>query len=229
MYEKLKQECYQANMLLQQHRLITLTFGNVSVIDRKAGVVAIKPSGVPYKSMRAADMVVLDLTGKQVAGKLNPSSDTPTHLRLYRAFKTIGGIVHTHSEFATAFAQAGKPIPCFGTTHADYFYGDVPLTRKMTQKEVKGAYEVETGNVIIERFAEINPDNFPGVLVRNHGPFTWGTNGIKAVENSLVLELLAKTAFVTMSVNKNTKAIDKYLLDKHFLRKHGKNAYYGQK
>ena len=229
MFEELKQESYEANITLAKSGLIALTFGNVSVIDRAKGILAIKPSGVDYEKLRPEDMVLVDLEGKVVDSALKPSSDTPTHVRLYQAFEGIRGVVHTHSRFATAFAQAGREIECFGTTHADYFYGSVPLTRKMTREEITGHYELETGNVIIERFRGIDPLNFPGVLVQCHGPFAWGTSGAKAVENALALEVIAEMAHHSLALSPELRSLDQTLLDKHFLRKHGKNAYYGQR
>ncbi|KOH44195.1 L-ribulose-5-phosphate 4-epimerase [Sunxiuqinia dokdonensis] len=227
MLEELKEQVCQANLDLVKHQLVVFTWGNVSGIDREKGLVVIKPSGVSYNGMKAEDMVVLDLDGKQVEGNYKPSSDTPTHLVLYRNFKNIGGIVHTHSEWATSWAQAGKPIPAVGTTHADYFYGEIPCTRKMTDEEIRGAYELETGNVIVERFKELNPDFMPGVLVNNHAPFSWGTDPHEAVHNAVVLEEVAKMTFRSFHLNPNTE-MSQTLLDKHFLRKHGKDAYYGQ-
>ncbi len=227
MLEELKEKVCQANLDLVEHQLVVFTWGNVSGIDRKKGLVVIKPSGVSYDGMKPEDMVVLDLDGNQVEGIYKPSSDTPTHLVLYRNFKNIGGIVHTHSEWATSWAQAGKPIPAIGTTHADYFYGEIPCTRKMTDEEIKGAYELETGNVIVERFKELNPDFMPGVLVNNHAPFSWGTDPHDAVHNAVVLEEVAKMTFRSFQLNPNSE-MSQTLLDKHFLRKHGKDAYYGQ-
>jgi len=229
MYEELKEIVCRANIELQRQKLVIYTWGNVSGIDRKAGVVAIKPSGVPYEQLTADKMVVLDLAGKVVQGSLNPSSDTPTHLELYRNFKEVGGICHTHSLYATMWAQACRPIPCFGTTHADHFYGPVPLTDVMTEKEVEGDYELNTGRVIVRLFKNSAPMQTPAVLVANHGPFTWGKNPDKAVENAVVLEQVAQMALGTVTINDKQKEIGRYLLDKHFLRKHGKNAYYGQK
>jgi L-ribulose-5-phosphate 4-epimerase len=228
MLDILKQEVFEANLALVKHGLVILTWGNVSGIDRSKGLVVIKPSGVSYDKMKVEDMVVADLEGKIVEGNLNPSSDTPTHLLLYKEFKGIGGVVHTHSEWATSWAQAGFGIPPIGTTHADYFYGEIPCTRKMTGEEVKSNYELETGKVIAERFKGLDPEQIPAVLVNNHGPFAWGATPAKAVENAVVLEEVAKMAFRSFNLNKNT-AMDGFLLDKHFLRKHGKNAYYGQK
>jgi L-ribulose-5-phosphate 4-epimerase len=229
MYEELKEIVCRANIELQRQKLVIYTWGNVSGIDRKAGVVAIKPSGVPYEQLTPDKMVVLDLAGKVVQGSLNPSSDTPTHLELYRNFKEVGGICHTHSLYATMWAQACHPIPCFGTTHADHFYGPVPLTDVMTEKEVEGDYELNTGRVIVRLFKNSDPMQTPAVFVANHGPFTWGKNPDKAVENAVVLEQVAQMALGTVTINNRQKEIGRYLLDKHFLRKHGKNAYYGQK
>jgi L-ribulose-5-phosphate 4-epimerase len=228
MLEELKSKVFEANLSLVKQGLVILTWGNVSGIDRKNGLVVIKPSGVSYDEMKADDMVVVDLDGNIVEGNYRPSSDTPTHLHLYKSFAEIGGVVHTHSEWATSWAQAGLGIPAIGTTHADYFYGEIPCTRKMTEEEVKGEYELETGKVIVERFEGIDPMSIPAVLVNNHGPFAWGANAGKAVENALVLEEVAKMSFRSFNLNKNT-VMDQFLLDKHYLRKHGKNAYYGQK
>lgn len=228
MLEKLKEEVWKANLELVKHGLVIFTWGNVSGIDRQHGMVVIKPSGVSYDTMKPSDMVVLDLYGKVVEGHLKPSSDAPTHLVLYRQFLNIGGVVHTHSEWATSWAQAGLPIPALGTTHADYFYGEIPCTRKMTSEEIKGDYELETGRVIVESFKGLDPDQVPGVLVNNHAPFTWGKNAEDAVHNAVVLEEVAKMAFRSLQLNANAE-MDKVLLDKHFLRKHGANAYYGQK
>ena len=227
MLEKLKEEVYRANLDLVEHGLVIFTWGNVSGIDRERGLVVIKPSGVSYDEMRPQDMVVMNLYGQVVEGNLKPSSDTPTHLVLYRQFQNIGGVVHTHSEWATSWAQAGKGIPALGTTHADYFYGEIPCTRKMTKEEIEKDYELETGKVIVERFKELNPDQVPGVLVNNHGPFSWGTDAHNAVHNAVVMEEVAKMTFRTLQLNLETK-MDQVLLDKHFLRKHGKDAYYGQ-
>lgn len=228
MLEALKQEVLEANLLLPKHGLITFTWGNVSGIDRESGLVVIKPSGVSYDGMTAEDMVVVDLQGKVVEGKWKPSSDTPTHLALYRAFPEMGGIVHTHSRWATSFAQAGMPIPAMGTTQGDYFYGDIPCTRKMTPEEIAGEYELETGNVIIETFQDIDPMTIPAVLVHSHGPFTWGTDAMNAVHNAVVLEEVAFMDFHAMAMNPQAGRMQQELLDKHYLRKHGKNAYYGQ-
>lgn len=227
MLEELKEQVCQANLELVEHGLVIFTWGNVSGIDREKGLVVIKPSGVSYDGMKADDMVVVDLDGNIVEGKYKPSSDTPTHLVLYRNFKNIGGVVHTHSEWATSWAQAGKGIPAVGTTHADYFYGEIPCTRKMTDEEIKGAYELETGNVIVECFHNLNPDYIPAVLVNNHAPFTWGTDAHNAVHNAVVLEEVAKMTFRSFQLNQHTE-MSQSLLDKHFLRKHGANAYYGQ-
>jgi L-ribulose-5-phosphate 4-epimerase len=231
MLTELKEKVYRANLDLVRHSLVIFTWGNVSGIDREKGLVVIKPSGVSYDVMKADDMVVIDLlTGKTVEGDLNPSSDTPTHLVLYRAFPEIGGIVHTHSTYATAWAQAGKDIPNIGTTHADYFHDDIPCTADMTVAEVMGDYELETGNAIVRRFRDggINPMHTPGVLVKNHGPFSWGKDAENAVYNAVVMEQVAKMAFVSFSVNPNT-TMNSFLIEKHFSRKHGPNAYYGQK
>ncbi len=228
MLEELKEEVCKANLDLVKHGLVIFTWGNVSGIDRRQGLVVIKPSGVSYDHMKPSDMVVLNLDGKVVEGKLNPSSDAPTHIVLYRHFPNIGGVVHTHSEWATSWAQAGKGIPAIGTTHADYFYGEIPCTRKMTAEEIRGEYEFETGNVIIERFNELDPDRIPGVLVNNHAPFAWGKNADDAVHNAVVLEEVAKMTFRSFQLNPAT-SMGQILLDKHFLRKHGKDAYYGQK
>ncbi|OPJ64678.1 L-ribulose-5-phosphate 4-epimerase [Clostridium oryzae] len=228
MLEKLKEEVFKANMELPKRGLVLYTWGNVSGIDREKGLVVIKPSGVEYDELKAEDMVVVDLDGKVVEGNLRPSSDTDTHIELYKAFKDIGGVVHTHSEWATIFAQAGKGVPAFGTTHGDYFYGEIPCTRAMTAEEIKGRYEKETGKVIVETFKDLNPIEISAVLVKQHGPFTWGKDPAEAVYHSVVLEQVAKMAYYTMSLKKNSDPMDQNLLDKHFLRKHGANAYYGQ-
>lgn len=228
MLSKLKEQVLQANLDLVKHGLVIFTWGNVSGIDREQGLVVIKPSGVSYDRMKADDMVVIDMEGNLIEGKLNPSSDTPTHLVLYKHFESIGGIVHTHSEWATSWAQAGKSIPAYGTTHADYFYGDIPCTRKLSQEEIENDYEKNTGFVIVERFKELDSNALPGVLVFGHAPFAWGKDADEAVHNAVVLEEVAKMAFRNQVLG-NTTAIDKYLLDKHYLRKHGKDAYYGQK
>lgn len=227
MLEELKEKVCQANLDLVKHDLVVFTWGNVSGIDREKGLVVIKPSGVSYDGMKPADMVVLDLDGNIVEGQYKPSSDTPTHLVLYKNFENIGGIVHTHSEWATSWAQAGMGIPNVGTTQADYFYGEIPCTRKMMDEEIKGEYELETGNVIVERFKGLNPDFVPGVLVNNHAPFSWGTDPDNAVHNAVVMEEVAKMTFRSFQLNPNTE-MSQTLLDKHFLRKHGKDAYYGQ-
>ena len=230
-YQDLKEECYEANLLLPHHRLIDLTFGNVGVADLARGVLAIKPSGVDYAHLRAGDIVVVDVErGGVVEGALRFSSDTPTHRRLLQAFGGAGvrAVVHTHSRQATAWAQAGRPIPCLGTTHADYFYGEVPVTRPLSPAEIAGAYEWETGNVIVERFGGLDPREVPAVLVHGHGPFTWGSSGKKAVENALALEIVAGMAFRSLQLNPAATPLSRELLDKHFLRKHGPSAYYGQ-
>lgn len=229
MLEQLKELVFQANLLLPKHGLITFTWGNVSGIDREQGLVVIKPSGVDYEVMKAEDMVVVDLErGKTVEGSLKPSSDTPTHLELYKAFPNIGGIVHTHSRWATSFAQAGRGIAALGTTHGDYFHGEIPCTRKMTTAEIEGEYEKETGLVIKETFQEKNPDSIPAVLVHSHGPFAWGTDSIDAVHNAVVLEEVAFMNFHTVMLEPGIPPMQQELLDKHYLRKHGTNAYYGQ-
>ncbi|MDR2058115.1 MAG: L-ribulose-5-phosphate 4-epimerase [Dysgonamonadaceae bacterium] len=228
MFAELKQEVFQANLDLVKHGLVIFTWGNVSAIDRVKGLVVIKPSGVSYEIMTIDDMVVLDLEGNILEGRLKPSSDTPTHLALYKAFPNIGGVTHTHSTYATAWAQAGYDIPNIGTTHADYFKDNIPCTRSITKAEIEGDYERETGNVIIERFAGMNPDYTPGVLVDNHGPFTWGKDAYEAVHNAVVLEQVAKMAYITYGINPNP-AMNPLLIKKHFDRKHGSNAYYGQK
>ena len=229
MLENLKEEVFKANMLLPKYNLVTFTWGNVSGIDREKNLVVIKPSGVEYEKMTKDDMVVVDLEGNVVEGNLRPSSDTATHIELYKNFKDIKGVVHTHSTYATIWAQAGINLPALGTTHADYFYGDIPCTRKMTKEEIESNYEKETGKVIVERFSNINPNDMKAVLVNCHGPFTWGESPLKAVENSVVLEEVAKMALNSKLINNTLESMDQSLLDKHFLRKHGKNAYYGQK
>ncbi|MBP5323120.1 MAG: L-ribulose-5-phosphate 4-epimerase [Bacteroidaceae bacterium] len=233
MLEELKEKVCKANLDLVKHGLVIFTWGNVSAIDRESGLVVIKPSGVSYDNMKPSDMVVVDLDGKVVEGNLNPSSDTPTHVVLYKAFPEIGGVVHTHSTYATAWAQAGQDIPNIGTTHADYFHTDIPCTRDMKKEEVNGEYEKETGNVIVERFKNLAPMDTPGVLVRNHGPFSWGKDANDAVHNAVVMEQCAKMAFVSLSVYHHSENDDipmnKYLIEKHYSRKHGPNAYYGQK
>jgi L-ribulose-5-phosphate 4-epimerase len=231
MLESLKKQVFEANMALPKYGLVTFTWGNVSGIDRESGLIVIKPSGVEYDSMKVEDMVVVDLDGNVIEGHFKPSSDTATHIELYKAFKDIGGIVHTHSRWATTFAQSGKGIPALGTTHADYFYGEIPCTRKMTKEEIEGAYEKETGTVIIECFHDknINPNDIPGVVVYSHGPFTWGSNAQGAVHNSVVLEEVSFMAWHNLSLSGSTiPSMQQELLDKHYLRKHGKNAYYGQ-
>jgi L-ribulose-5-phosphate 4-epimerase len=228
MLEELKKSVYRANIELVRRGLVIYTWGNVSGIDREQELVVIKPSGVDYELMAAEDMTVVDMKGKIVEGKYKPSSDTPTHLILYKNFKEIGGVVHTHSEWAVSWAQAGMNIPPLGTTHADSFYGEIPCTRKLTKKETEGNYEVETGNVIVETFRNLSPMVIPGVLVNCHGPFSWGASPDDAVYHAVVLEEIAKMAFRTLKLN-NVPPLDQFLLDKHYLRKHGKNAYYGQK
>jgi L-ribulose-5-phosphate 4-epimerase len=230
MLEELKEKVLEANLLLPKHGLVTFTWGNVSGIDRESGLVVIKPSGVEYDIMKAEDMVVVDLDGKVVEGKWKPSSDTPTHVALYNAFPNLGGIVHTHSRWATSWAQAGRGIRAYGTTHGDYFYGEIPCTRKMTPAEIGGQYELETGNVIIETFRvrDLDADQVPAVLVNSHGPFAWGKDPMNAVHNAVVLEELAFMAFHTEMMNPGIAPMQQELLDKHYLRKHGKNAYYGQ-
>lgn len=229
MLTELKREAYEANLALPKHGLINLTFGNASAIDRDKGIFAIKPSGVAYEDLSPADMVLVDLDGKQVEGALRPSSDTPTHRRLFIAFESIGGVVHTHSSHATAFAQAGREIPIFGTTHADYFFGNIPVTRKMTVDEIGGgAYEWETGNVIVERFAALDPADFPAVLVNRHAPFTWGGSVAKAVEVAVAVECIADMALMSLQLEPTLPEIETELLHKHFKRKHGPGAYYGQ-
>ena len=229
MLEQLKEQVLKANLELPRYGLVTFTWGNVSGIDRESGLVVIKPSGVSYETMTAEDMVVVDLDGKVVEGKYNPSSDTPTHVELYKAFPNIGGIVHTHSRWATTYAQSEKSIPVLGTTHADTFYGPVPCTRPMTSAEINGEYEKETGSVIVETFAKLDPDAVPGVLVCGHGPFTWGATPDKAVHNSVVLEEVAFMAWHALMFNPELKGISSELLDRHYLRKHGANATYGQR
>jgi L-ribulose-5-phosphate 4-epimerase len=227
MLEELKHKVWEANLDLLKHGLVIFTWGNVSGIDREQGLVVIKPSGVSYDEMKPEDMVVVDLDGNIVDSRLKPSSDTPTHLVLYKGFKVIGGVVHTHSEWATSWAQAGRPIPVYGTTHADNFFGEIPCTRKMTEPEVRGKYERVTGNLIVETFKNLDPMSIPGVLVHGHGPFTWGTDPVDAMHNAVILEMVARLAFRNEMLG-NRQPIDKTLLNKHFLRKHGKDAYYGQ-
>ena len=228
MLEELKERVLKANLLLPEYKLITFTWGNVSGIDREKGLVVIKPSGVSYDMMTAEDMVVVDLEGNVVEGKWRPSSDTATHLELYKAFPNIGGIVHTHSRWATTFAQAGMAIPAMGTTQGDYFYGDIPCTRPMTDEEIQGEYEKETGKVIVETFEKLDPDAIPGVVVYSHGPFTWGKDPMEAVHNSVVMEEVAFMDWHAMLINPSQGSMQQSLLDRHYLRKHGKNAYYGQ-
>ncbi len=229
MLEALKDQVLEANLQLPGAGLVVFTWGNVSGIDRASGLVVIKPSGLPYDGMKAEDMVVVDLAGKVVEGKWKPSSDTPTHLELYKAFPGCGGIVHTHSRWATTFAQAGRDIPAMGTTHGDYFYGDIPCTRKMTPEEIAGEYEKETGLVITETFRGRDAMEVPAVLVHSHGPFAWGKDPAEAVHNAVVLEEVAFMAWHAMELNPQAGRMQQELLDKHYLRKHGKNAYYGQK
>lgn len=227
MINQLKEKVLEANLDLVKHGLVIFTWGNVSARDPETGYIVIKPSGVAYDHMTADQMVVLDMNGKQIDGDLKPSSDAPTHLTLYKQFEDIGGVVHTHSEWATSWAQAGIPLPSMGTTHADYFYGDVPCTRPLTKAEVDVDYEANTGKLIVETLQEKDHKSVPGVLVHGHGPFTWGKDAAGAVHNSVVLEEIAKMAFRTRVLG-NTTPIEQFLLDKHYLRKHGKNAYYGQ-
>ena len=232
MLEKLKQEVLEANLLLPKYNLVTFTWGNVSASDRESGMIVIKPSGVPYEEMTAEDMVVVELaTGKTAEGKWKPSSDTPTHVELYKAFPALGGIVHTHSTHAVAFAQARRDLPAFGTTHADYFYGPVPCTRELTPEEIDEDYEKNTGKVIIETFKArgIDPVYVPGVLCASHGPFTWGRDAAQAVYHAVVLEEVAKMAILTLTIDPDAQPAPQHVLDKHFMRKHGPNAYYGQK
>ncbi len=229
MLEQLKKEVWEANMLLPKFGLVTFTWGNVSGIDRSSGLVVIKPSGVEYDVMKPEDMVVVNLDGKVVEGDLNPSSDTPTHIEFYKAFPNIGGVTHTHSSYATSFAQAGRGVPALGTTHGDYFYGEIPCTRKMTPEEIAGEYEKNTGLVIIETFRDKDPDAIPAVLVHSHGPFTWGKNAVDSVHHAVILEECAKMAIRAYALNPELQPMQQELLDKHYLRKHGANAYYGQK
>lgn len=228
MYDQLKQRVYQANMELVSHGLVVFTWGNVSEIDRKGGVVAIKPSGVSYDDLKPDQIVVLDLEGKVLEGDLRPSSDTATHLELYRQFTDIGGVTHTHSRHATMWSQACKDLPAWGTTHADNFYGPIPCTETLTQKEIEGDYELNTGKVIVRRFADLDPLAVPAVLVANHGPFTWGHDAHDSVVNAVVLEEVAAIALGTQSISPGQPPMSQALLDKHYLRKHGKDAYYGQ-
>jgi L-ribulose-5-phosphate 4-epimerase len=226
---KLREQVLEANLDLVRRGLVLSTFGNASGVARKEGLIVIKPSGVPYHRMKPKDLVLADLQGEVVEGKLRPSSDLPTHAALYRAFPSIGGIAHTHSEYATAWAQARKPIPCLGTTHADYFHGAIPLTEVMSDDEINGEYEENTGTVIIRAFKGLDPMTTPAVLVANHGPFAWGANPHEAAENAWMLEAAARMAYLTVTVNADATALGKTLHDRHFLRKHGKKAYYGQK
>lgn len=235
MLEELKEKVFEANLKLVEYGLVVLTWGNVSGIDREKGLFVIKPSGVPYDTMKASDMVVMDLEGNKVEGDLNPSSDTPTHLELYRNYKDIGGVVHTHSSWACSWAQAGRDVPAYGTTHADFSNGCIPCARGLTKEEVDGEYELNTGKVIVEEFEKrnISPNECPAVLVHRHGPFAWGKDPFKAVENALILEEISKMAYQTEQISSFDSlcniGIEQYLLDKHYQRKHGKNAYYGQK
>ena len=231
MLEELKQKVLQANLQLVKNKLVLFTWGNVSEIDRESGLFVIKPSGVSYDDMKAEDMVVMDLNGKVVEGDLRPSSDTPTHIEFYKAFKNIGGVTHTHSTFATAWAQAGRSIPFYGTTHADYFYGDIPCARSLTQAEIEGEYEKNTGLAIIEKFREdsLDPMAVPGVLIKSHGVFAFGKDGDNSVYNATVIEEVAKMAFITEQLNPDVSRADRFMMEKHYQRKHGKNAYYGQK
>ena len=229
MLEQLKEQVYEANMLLPQHHLVTFTWGNVSGVDRESGLMAIKPSGIEYEQLSPEDMVLVDIeTGKKVEGKWNPSSDTATHCELYRSFATIGGVVHTHSRWATIFSQMGRGVPALGTTHGDYFYGEIPCTRKMTPEEIAGEYELETGKVIVETFQGKSPEDIPAVLVHSHGPFAWGTDAKNAVHNGVVLEEVAFMAWHDLLLDPGLPPMQQELLDKHYLRKHGANAYYGQ-
>lgn len=230
MLEELKKEVYEANMLLPKYGLVTFTWGNVSGIDREKGLIVIKPSGVPYETMTADDMVVLDLEGNRVEGKYKPSSDTPTHIEIYKAFPNVGGVVHTHSSYATSWAQSGRDIPCYGTTHADYFYGNIPCVRCLTKEEIEDYYEKNTGLLIVNEFKAkgIDYEAMPGVMCKNHGPFTWGKDPHEAVHNSVVLEEVAKMAYRAETINKDIAPAPQELQDKHYFRKHGANAYYGQ-
>ncbi len=230
MLEELKKKVYEANMLLPKHGLVTFTWGNVSEIDRESGLFVIKPSGVEYDQLTPDDMVVMDLDGNRVEGKYKPSSDTATHLEIYKAFAEVGGVVHTHSSYATSWAQAGRSIPCYGTTHADYIYGEVPCVRCLTEEEIDQAYETNTGRLIVSKFIEANKDPMavPAVLCKNHGPFAWGKDALDAVHNAVVLEEVAKMAYRTELICPNVKPAPQELQDKHYFRKHGANAYYGQ-
>lgn len=230
MLEELKKRVYEANILLPKYNLVTFTWGNVSEIDRESGIFAIKPSGVDYETLTPDDMVLVDLNGKKVEGKYNPSSDTPTHVELYKAFAQLGGIVHTHSSYATSWAQAGRGIPCYGTTHADYFYGEIPCVRCLTKEEIEGAYEKNTGLLIADDFRanDRDPVAVPAVLCKNHGVFSWGKNGMEAVHNAVVVEEVAKMAYRAEVINPRIQPAPQELQDKHYFRKHGANAYYGQ-
>ena len=229
MLEELKKAVYEANMLLPKYGLVTFTWGNVSQIDRETGYFAIKPSGVDYDKLTPDDMVIMDLEGNKIEGRYNPSSDTPTHLELYKAFPNIGGVVHTHSPWATSWAQAGRGIPCYGTTHADYMYGEIPCVRCLTREEIEGAYEKNTGLLIADYFKDKDYEAVPAVLCKNHGPFTWGKDGHEAVHNAVVLEKEKKMAARCEMINPQVKPAPQELQDKHYYRKHGANAYYGQK
>jgi L-ribulose-5-phosphate 4-epimerase len=228
MLQNLRKQVLQANLDLVRSGLVLYTFGNVSGIDRSEGLVVIKPSGVPYEGMKSEDMVVTDLDGKTVEGTLRPSSDLPTHLILYKAFSEIGGVAHTHSEYATSWAQARKSIPCFGTTHADYFHGSIPVTADLTKREISGDYEGNTGHAIVRCLKKVSPLSIPGALVANHGPFAWGEDAAAAVHNAVILEAVARMAYFTLRINSSAKPVASALHDKHYLRKHGKHAYYGQ-
>ena len=228
MLEELKKRVYKANMLLPKHGLVTFTWGNVSEIDRETGYFAIKPSGVDYDELTPDDMVIVDLNGNKIEGRYNPSSDTATHVELYKAFKNIGGVVHTHSPWATSWAQAGRDIPCYGTTHADYIYGSVPCVRNLTKEEIDAGYEKNTGVLIVDHFKDKDYEAVPAVLCKNHGPFTWGKDAHEAVHNAVVLEEVAKMAVRTEAINPDVKPAPQILQDKHYYRRHGANAYYGQ-
>jgi len=227
--QHLREEVLEANLELVRRGLVLYTFGNASGISREDGLVVIKPSGVPYEAMKPADLVVTDLDGKVVEGNLRPSSDLPTHVLLYKAFQEIGGVTHTHSRYATAWAQACKPIPCFGTTHADYFHGSVPVTEVLNREAIEGEYEINTGHAIVRAFRGVNCASIPAVLVANHGPFTWGNSASDAAHNAVILEEIAQTAYLTLQINEEAAAISRNLHDRHYLRKHGAKAYYGQK
>src|SRR5271169_1823213 len=226
--KSLREQVLEANLELVRRGLVVYTFGNLSGIERGQGLVAIKPSGVPYEELTPAQIAIMDLAGQIVDGNLRPSSDWPTHLALYKQFPNIGGVAHTHSEFATAFAQAEKPIPCFGTTHADYFHGSVPVTDRLSASQIKGDYELETGVAICQTFAKLDPDAIPAVLVAGHAPFCWGPTAADAAHNAVILEYVARMACHTLSINAESRPLARKLHDKHFLRKHGRNAYYGQ-